>query len=220
MFIAVIAFVVSAIPSVALYFWLKGLKSDEEYKENCKNTLKRGMLTVFPVILLSLSFTIIGRLLKIAEINQYLYDAYYKMIVLALAEEIAKFMALKKFLKDKQFSWLDVIVYMVLIGIGFEIAESMVFAIGTDVISMAVRGLTIMHGAFAYVMGRLYGKSLKTGKKVYAVLGFVLPWLMHGIYDFTLTEEIVDVYDWVPIIPVSIAFFSLVLIIQLIFFIR
>ena len=220
MFIAVIAFVVSAIPSVALYFWLKSLKSDEEYKENCKNTLKRGMLTVFPVILLSLSFTIIGRLLKIAEINQYLYDAYYKMIVLALAEEIAKFMALKKFLKDKQFSWLDVIVYMVLIGIGFEIAESMVFAIGTDVISMAVRGLTIMHGAFAYVMGRLYGKSLKTGKKVYAVLGFVLPWLMHGIYDFTLTEEIVDVYDWVPIIPVSIAFFSLVLIIQLIFFIR
>ena len=175
MLIAIAAFVVSAIPSVAFYFWLKSLKAEEEYKENCKNALKRGMLTVFPVILLSLSFTIIGRLLKIADINQYLYDAYYKMIVLAFAEELAKFLTLKKFLKDKQFSWLDIIVYMVIIGIGFEIAESALYAIGTDVISMAVRGLTIMHGAFAYVMGRLYGKSLKTGKKIYAVLGFVIP---------------------------------------------
>lgn len=148
------------------------------------------------------------------------FSGYYKFIVLAFAEELVKFLMLKRLLNTTGYSWLNVVIYMVLIGIGFEVMESIPYAIGSEVGHMIVRGVTIMHGAFGFVMGYFYGKFLKTGKKEYAVLGFLVPWLMHGTYDFTLTDEISDLADWLPIIPVGLAFFSLVLIIWFIIFVK
>lgn len=79
---------------------------------------------------------------------------------------------------------------------------------------------SMIFALIGFVMGYFYGKFLKTGKKEYAVLGFLVPWLMHGTYDFTLTDEISDLADWLPIIPVGLAFFSLVLIIWFIIFVK
>ena len=77
---------------------------------------------------------------------------------------------------------------------------------------MLVRGITMMHIGFGYIMGRLYGKYRYTGKKVYAVLGFAVPWFFHGLYDFTLSPEVLELNDNIAFIPVSIAFACLVLV--------
>lgn len=220
MIILVLAFLASLIPSLGIYFWLKKRNSDPTYQTNCKNALFKGFLCVFPVLLCSCCFSIIGRILRLKDFNTYLYDVYYKFIVLAFAEELVKFMALRKLLKQKSYSWLDVVIYMVLIGIGFEIIEAIPYAIGSQVGHMIVRGITIMHGAMGFIMGYFYGKALQRKKKGYAVLGFVLSWLMHGTYDFTLTDEIVEIADWIPIIPVSLAAFSIVLIVWFVLFVR
>lgn len=220
MIILVPAFLASLVPSLGIYFWLKKRDTDPEYQGNCKTALVRGLLSVFPVLLCSLCFSVLGGLLRLKAWNIYGYHVYYKFIVLAFAEELVKFLTLRKLLKDKKCSWLDIVIFMTLIGIGFEISEAVPYAIGSSFGQMIVRGVTIMHGAFGFVMGYFYGKSLRFRKKGYAVLGFLIPWLLHGVYDFTLTDEIAELSDWVPVIPVSIAAFSLVLIIWFILFVR
>ena len=50
MILLILAVVVSFIPELALYRWLKNrVKDDEAYKELCKSALKRGILSVFPI---------------------------------------------------------------------------------------------------------------------------------------------------------------------------
>ena len=63
--IVIVIFLVSLIPSVFYYFYLRNLKKDnEEYKKNCRNTLFRGLLAGFPVfildLVLSLGFSALG----------------------------------------------------------------------------------------------------------------------------------------------------------------
>lgn len=75
---------------------------------------------------------------------------------------------------------------MVLVGLGFEVVEAIPYAVGAGPVIMFVRGVTMMHAAFGFVMGYFYGKSLNTGKKVYAIIGFVLVWFMHGLISMLL----------------------------------
>lgn len=220
MIILVLAFIVSLIPSFGIFFWLRNREEDPVYRENCKQAIKKGALSVFPVLLCSMVLAIIGAVLRYLFLKGYAYDVYYKFMVLAFAEELVKFLTLRKLLQKTQYSWLHVVIYMVLIGIGFEVVEAVPYAIGSQVGHMVVRGVTIMHGAFGFVMGYFYGKYLQNKKKVYAVLGFLLPWLMHGTYDFTLTEEIMALTEWIAIIPLALAVFSVVLIIWFIIFVK
>ena len=90
MVIFAVGFIVSLIPSIALYFWFKGLKSDQLYKESCKKAFINGLIAVFPVILLSAIFALLKNLL-FANVNLLLYAAVHCFIVLALAEELAKY---------------------------------------------------------------------------------------------------------------------------------
>lgn len=61
---------------------------------------------------------------------------------------------------------------------------------------------------------------MKTGKKPYFVVGFGLPWLLHGLYDFTLSEEALNLAEWVVLVPVLLALFSVSVIIFAILFFR
>ena len=54
---------------------------------------------------------------------------------------------------------------------------------------MIVRGLTVGHGGYGFIMGYLMGKGEATSSKASTALGFVVPWLMHGLYDYSLSES-------------------------------
>ena len=54
MLVFLLACVVSFVPSVALYLWLRnGLSGEEAYRKLCDRTLLQGALCTLPVILLS-----------------------------------------------------------------------------------------------------------------------------------------------------------------------
>ena len=91
--------------------------------------------------------------------------------MLALAEEVMKFLAMKRVIKDRPSSWLEVTVFMTLSGLGFEVIEAIPYAIGSGAAPMLVRGVTMMHAAFGFVTGYFYGKGLQTGNKVTAMTG-------------------------------------------------
>ncbi len=78
-----------------------------------------------------------------------------------------------------------------------------------------------MHGGFGFIEGWFYGKAAYTGKKSYAVIGFLIAWILHGAYDFGLSDEFAELGEWSAMVSVSIAALSLViLIVMIIFFAR
>ena len=223
MVIFAVGFIVSLIPSIALYFWFKGLKSDQLYKESCKKAFINGLIAVFPVILLSAIFALLKNLL-FANVNPLLYAAVHCFIVLALAEELAKYFMGRKTI-DKMInsvSWLDQIIFMGIVGIGFGIAEDIPYAIESSPLAMLIRGFTIGHGVYGMMTGYFLGKIMKDGKsgRWQGLLAIVPAWLIHGLYDFGLSQEIEVLGDWTAIISVSLAVFELIMLIVFILFIR
>lgn len=110
---------------------------------------------------------------------------------------------------------------MTLVGIGFGLIEDIPYAIGASPIIMLVRGVTCMHGGDGFIMGYFLGKGKKTGSKVWTVLVVVVPWLLHGAYDFGLSDEFAALGDNAAFLSVSLAGFAIVtLVVLVVFFIR
>ena len=220
MLILVIGFIVSLIPSVALYMWFKGLHQDGEYKENCKKTFLSGLFAVIPVVALSAAFAILNRLL-FSGLPALLVAAVYNFIVLALAEELVKYHFGRKTIDRLigKVSWLDVIVYMGIVGIAFGLAEDIPFAIGASIPMMIIRGVTVSHGVYGMMAGYFLGRIMKGGNRK-GLSALLVPWLYHGLYDFSLSEEFAALGEWTVFVSVGLAIGELILLIVFILFIR
>ena len=150
-------------------------------------------------------------------------SAYHTFIVLALMEECAKVFMFTQVLKKAEFkyTWLDITALMVIVSLGFEILESLVYVFESGPIQILVRGITVMHGGFGFIEGWFIGKSAYTGNKTYGIIGFVLARLFHGFYDFGLSEPFLALGDWTAFLSVSLAVVALILFIfMIIFFVK
>ena len=93
-------FLVSLIPAVILYLWMKNkLKDDPEYKETCRKALIKGLLSTFLVALASGTLNLILALL-IKDRDSVLYIALYNFFVLAFSEEASKMFMMRKLKKS------------------------------------------------------------------------------------------------------------------------
>ncbi|MBR0160302.1 MAG: PrsW family intramembrane metalloprotease [Oscillospiraceae bacterium] len=223
MAVFILACAVSFVPSLALLLWLRNrLKKEDAYQKLCDQTLWRGVMCIFPVILLSGCSYVLLRLTGLQNTDQLLYQALYKFIVLALMEEVAKFIAFRRVLKktDYAYSWLDTAVLMTIVGLGFGMFESIVYAIGASVPVVLVRGICVPHAGYGFLTGYFYGKGSRLGKPALEGTGFVLSWLMHGLYDFSLSEEFVAINDNLVFIPLLLALMDIVLVLILVRFAR
>jgi|GEM_PF-394856 len=227
MFLSILFFLLSIVPSVLIFVWmLKRRKEDLPYKKTCKKAFISGVIDALPILLLSGILYIVTKVLKgtiFKDMPVLLYQAIYNFVVLALVEELIKYFTFRLILKKKQetYSWGDVVAFMVIIGTAFGLAEDIPYAFGADAITMLVRGFTMGHVSYAFIMGWFYGKSLKTGKKRYDVLGFLIPWILHGTYDFSLTHELIEINDNFTFIAIAMVIVDLVTLALMIrFFIR
>ena len=223
MIIVIGAAVLSLIPSIALYFWMKNKvrkPEDEAFKQTCRTALLNGFLSTVFSVLLSGTFAVTAGLLGIKEGASLPATAYHKFIKLALSEELIKSLMLWKTLKKANYSytWQDIIIFMVTVSIGFEIMEAVVYAIGEGPIPILIRGILIMHGGFGFIEGWFYGKAKYTKNKAYIAAGFLIAWLLHGAYDFGLNDEFLAMNPNNAYLSVGIAGFSLVLLVLLIVF--
>ena len=224
---SILIFIASIVPSVLIILWMmKRNKGDELYKKSCKSSLLRGLISVLPILGVSAILYILSRILNatlLSNVNVLVYQAIYKFIVLAFAEELVKFLCFRGVLKKKlsPYTWADVVAFMVIIGTGFGLIEDIPYAIGANPIVMLVRGFTMGHVGYAFVMGWFYGKKLYTGKKHYGVLAFLLPVLIHGLYDYSLTPELLQINDGLAAIALGLAVSDVVLLVLMIrFFVR
>lgn len=112
--------------------------------------------------------------------------------VLAFAEELVKYLTFRRTLEktDYKVSWVDVAVLMTIVGIGFDLIESLVYAIGASVPVVLVRGICVPHAGYGFLVGYFYSKGVKEGNPTTKWMGFALAWLMHGLYDFSLSKSL------------------------------
>lgn len=225
MILYILACLISYIPLIALFLWLRSyVKKDEGFQKICNSFLLRGVLSMFPVILISAMCNILLRLTRMQDSNPLLYKAVYNFVVLALSEEIAKYViTFRKELKKHEYpySWLDVTALMTIVGIGFALFESIVYSLGETIPVVLIRGICLPHAGYGFITGYFHGKGEKSGQPAYRWIGFALAWFIHGLYDFSLSEELVAINDNLVIIPLLLAVMDIVLvIIQIVFTVK
>ena len=88
----------------------------------------------------------------------------------------------------------DGIVYAVFISLGFATVENLAYVLSSGFNTALVRSLTAVpaHALFAVAMGYYLGIAKFAGpqyRQKYIRLGFIIPIILHGIYDFILFSE-------------------------------
>ena len=195
--VLIISLIVSLGPSILLYKWMKKKNNNEKYQEICKESFKKGVFAVLPIIGTSFVLAIIGVIFKLIGINKLLYEVYYTFIVLAFSEELVKFLMFKNVIKNNKYkyNWYNIIIFMTIVGLGFGCIENVTYSFDAGIMVMLLKGISIGHAGYGFMMGWLYGKMLNTKKKIYGILSFIVPWLFHGLYDFSLSEEFIKIND-------------------------
>ena len=215
--------IASVVPALLLYFWLRSLYSEKEgYRENCRRSMLNGVVSSGAITLSCLVLSIIFSFLGIDKLPPLAKDAIRCFILFALMEELWKFLYFRKTLKKAtgEVSYLDVIIFMTLVGAGFGILEDIVYAFTTSVGQGIVRGVTMGHAVYGFVMGYFISKAMRTGKNSFNVLSFLIPYLWHAIYDFTLSENLPRDQFIFDLIPVTLAFLEFVMVFVMIIFFR
>lgn len=219
----ILTFLLGRIPAIALFLWLRNRRPEDTlYRDTCNRALLRGLLATFPIILLSGVLSVMGAVSGLKAANPLLYQAYYKFIVLACAEELVKYWMLRGLLKKSEYrcSWLDLICFMTIIGLGFGLSEDLAYVLDGSIGTLVIRGITVAHGGYGFLMGYFLGKGRKTGKKGYSAIGFLLPWFLHGLYDFSLSKELIEISENFMFLGLGLAFLDLVVAVGMVLFFR
>lgn len=221
------ALLLSFVPCLLLYFWLKNGMEDEERRTLCRKLLIGGVLCSFAVIacsgLLVLARNLLARtVLPMLGEDNLISAIYHNFLVLAFSEELVKGFTAWRIVKRnlKEFSWLDLIIAGAIVGIGFEMIESVVYVIESNPIQIIIRGVTALHAVYSMVLGYYLGKGLRTDNKGIFALAILVPVLLHGLYDFSLSDQSLAMGDFALFLPFIMIFVTLAIGIRIILLIR
>jgi RsiW-degrading membrane proteinase PrsW (M82 family) len=152
-----------------------------------------GVTITFPIIQAENMVT------ALMPVGGLLFEAFYvSFIVAGLVEEAFKFIVLysltwrNRNLNER----FDGIVYAVFISLGFAGLENILYVFNPELGGMATalsRAIFSVpgHGFFGVMMGYYFAMAkFEAGKKTRLMLrGFLIPWLVHGLYDFILLSN-------------------------------
>jgi protease PrsW len=174
-------------PGLALlsYFYLKD-EYDSEPISFVLRTFLYGALLVFPIMFVQHVLET-EHLLKSDLINAFLssslLEEFFKWFIL--------FYAVYQHVEfDEPF---DGIVYGVAVSLGFATVENIFYLLANGIEHAVTRALLPVssHALFGVIMGFYIGKAKFTeGMKVkWVILSLLLPFLLHGSYDFILISQ-------------------------------
>jgi protease PrsW len=136
--------------------------------------------------------------------------AIYSFLIVALTEELSKFLFLRLYAypKDEFNEPMDGIVYAVMVGMGFATLENIFYVLSEDSGGVRVaigRAVTAVpaHAAFAVIMGAYIGlaKFIPEQRNSYMFTGIGLAVFFHGLYDFFLLQKS---YEFLTILSIIV----------------
>jgi RsiW-degrading membrane proteinase PrsW (M82 family) len=181
-------------PGLALlsYFYLKD-EYDSEPISFVFRTFLYGALMVFPIMffqhVLETEHLVKSEFLD-AFLNTSLLEEFFKWLIL--------FYAVYQYVEfDEPF---DGIVYGVAVSLGFATVENIFYLIANGIEHAMTRALLPVssHALYGVIMGFYLGKAkFSEGNKAkWMILSLLLPFILHGFYDFILISQ----ENWLVII--------------------
>ncbi len=150
-------------------------------------SLASGAIITLPILFIEIF------LMELAYFQHILSNALYEgFIVASMTEELFKYLAFIIFIwRNKNFNELfDGIIYASYISLGFAAVENViyVFSHGHEVGILRAFTAVPAHALFGIAMGYYFGLAkFDDSKRIkYFLLAFLIPFLLHGFYDFCL----------------------------------
>lgn len=152
-----------------------------------------GVLISFPIILLE---RVVDGFSPVGGIKEAFFNAFF---VASFVEEFFKFIVLFLLIwKNKNFNEpFDGIAYSVFISLGFAGFENVLYVLNPYVGGFETAVLRAVfsvpgHALFAVFMGYYFSlsKFIPEKRSVMLFLAFLIPFLLHGTYDFILLADI------------------------------
>lgn len=186
-----LAIAVFPISIILVYIYIRDKYEKEPIKILILGT-SLGALSAYPILKVE-SF-----ILMLMPLGSQNFDAFYNsFIVASLTEETFKFLILViVYWANKNYNErFDGIVYGVFVSLGFALIENVLYIfnpiVGGIETGMARAIFSVpAHGFFGVSMG-YYLSISKFGKrkKSYFLLAFLVPFIIHGLYDFILLSQ-------------------------------
>ena len=171
----------AVLPVVLLLIYI--YKKDKFQHEPLKlllAALGMGMLSVLPIIFVE---RWLSSLNPADGESGALYTAF---VVAGCVEEGFKLLFLYWLIwRNKHFDeYFDGIVYAVFVSLGFALVENIMYVLGSGFQTGVIRALLSVpaHFLFAVVMGYFFALA-KFNSKGYMLLAFLVPMILHGIFD-------------------------------------
>ena len=204
----------AVIPAIVLMITV--YRSDRLEKES--GSLLRGLISlgILATLAALLAERIGGWILDaVADENTVIYNVILYFVIVAYAEEGAKYTALwLRTWKSPEFNCqYDGVVYAVFVSMGFALWENISYVLHYGFSTALVRAVTAIpgHACFGVFMGAYYGLARgydamgdRTKSMLFRVLSIVLPALAHGAYDFVASRDTDS--DWFFVLFVVILF--------------
>ncbi len=186
MAVALLLLALAPVVIIASYIYFRD-KYEKEPIQLLLLSLLAGSLIVIPIVFAERFMTYLGN-----GFEGVLLGGWNAFMVAALCEEVFKFSALYLLIwKNKAFNEkFDGIVYATFISLGFAGIENVLYVFGNGINTGLTRAITAVpaHAIFGISMGFFFGLAKFYPKKrnYYLKISFLLPFLLHGIYDFIL----------------------------------
>lgn len=187
----------AAVP--ALFLMMKIYRADRLEPEP-KNILVRlvGMGFLATAIAMALE-TAGGHIVAWIASSETMYNILFYFLVVALAEEWAKYFLLKRSTWNApSFNCrFDGVVYAAFVSLGFALAENVGYVLQYGMGTALLRAVTAVpgHACFGIFMGAFYGAAKQyehyniEQSRTYRILALVVPTLLHGTYDYIATQD-------------------------------
>ncbi len=201
----------------AVFLLVKVYRADRIERESPRligSLVIGGIISTFFAII---SERVFGALLnRLVPGTSPAYDVILYFGVVAISEELSKYMLLKKRTwNNPEFNCLyDGVVYATAVSLGFALWENISYVTMYGFSTALVRAVTAVpgHACFGVFMGVFYSLAKSNdyvgeeGKsRFFRVLSVVVPVLLHGAYDYIASMESAD-YSWTFIIFVAALF--------------
>lgn len=192
--------------AIGLFIWLRD-KYDREPLKHMFISFMLGVLCAIPAVILSI---VLGMFIPVDYQNIFSV-AIYALIVVAFAEEFAKFLILRFYAyRQKEFNEpFDGIVYGAIISLGFAGIENILYVVdgGMQVGIMRMFTAVPAHASFGIIMGYYFGLAWrhKDKAKAYKLKGLLAAIFLHGLYNFFLMQESYPAFWFLSFVGLAIS---------------
>lgn len=187
------------LPAIVLMWYIR--KQDRIERESAEFVMSVAGVGAVTVISAMILEGIGGALLKpFLPKDSALYNAIYFFLIVAGSEELGKYVALRlRTWRSPEFNYTyDAVVYAVAASLGFAAVENVLYVFIGGLATAAARAVTAVpgHAIFGVFMGCHYGLAKRADARgfqretdIEMVKAFVVPVILHGFYDFTLSMD-------------------------------